>query len=159
MSEKDARTTVIKSLVLAFLIFFSPPVLAGWKRVSDITLGTAVVGSIAGMKTWEKRGVATLGHLANFGVNYGLKHLIRQDRPDGSDSLGMPSGHSQTAMFGAGLLCREYGALPCAGGVGLGLTTMLGRYKARRHSLEQVSVGGMLGLAGGYYGVTLSGVW
>lgn len=150
--------------VIVALLFLSPPVMADWKRVSDITLGTAVVGSIAGMKTWEKRGVATLGHLANFVVNYGLKKAFADQpyscRPDGSTCEdGFPSGHSQSAMFGAGLLCREHGAAVCAGGVGLGLTTMLGRYKARRHSLEQVSVGGMLGLAGGYWGVTLSGVW
>lgn len=156
----------MKLTFLVILQLLAPSALADFNygRMSDITLGTAVVASIASMPTWEKRGVATIGHVANFGINYGLKKAFSNKsyacRPDGSTCEdGFPSGHSQSSMFGAGLLCREYGGLPCAGGVGLGLTTMLGRYRARRHSPLQVSAGGALGFSGGFYGVTLTGTW
>ncbi len=128
-------------------------------RISDATLATAVVSSIAFMPTWEKRGIAAGTHVVSAGLNYGLKKLLKGPRPDGSDDMGMPSGHSQAAMTGAGLICREYGGLPCAGGVGLGLGTMIGRVAAGRHTVDQVLVGGSIGFGLGFWGVTLTGVW
>lgn len=149
----------MKLVLFVVLYLCGPTALANWGRVSDITLGATVAGSIAGMPDWEKRGLAAGAHAVNYGLNHALKLLIRQERPDLSDNLGMPSGHAQSALMGAGLVCREHGGGWCAGGVGLGLTTMIGRYKARRHSIEQVSVGGALGFGLGFYGVTLTGSW
>lgn len=137
----------MKYLPLLFLLgcsSWTPPALADWKRVSDITLGTSVAASIFGMKTWEKRGVATLGHLANFGVNYGLKYLIRQERPDGTDNLGMPSGHSQ--------ICVEREAWVCGGFVGLAVATGVGRYMDEKHDWRQITAGGALGAILGVVG-------
>jgi membrane-associated phospholipid phosphatase len=158
----------MKTLLIALFLFAGPHgccwvgnscARADAGTVSDATLATAVAAGILGMPTWEKRGVAAGAQVLNFGLNYGLKYLIRQDRPDGSDDLGMPSGHSQLSMGGAGALCREYGGLPCAGGLLLGATTMVGRLMAGRHTIAQVGVGGMIGLAGTYYGLTLTGIW
>ncbi|WP_246163185.1 phosphatase PAP2 family protein [Sphingobacterium humi] len=37
-----------------------------------------------------------------------LKHLIREERPDGSNSLSFPSGHTATAFSSAQFMFREY---------------------------------------------------
>ena len=37
-----------------------------------------------------------------------LKHLVKEERPDGSNSLSFPSGHTATAFSSAHFLFREY---------------------------------------------------
>lgn len=132
---------------------------------TDAAVTTSIVASVAAMPTWEKRGMAAATHAASAVINYGLKNLFARpcrsfaERPDQSDCLGMPSGHNQTTWTSAGLLCREYGGLPCAGGVALGITTLVGRVQLNRHTKEQVAIGAGLGFGAGYYGATLTGVW
>ncbi|KAM6497166.1 hypothetical protein JOM56_007639 [Amanita muscaria] len=51
------------------------------------------------------------GQFANEGLNYVLKHAIKQDRPDEKlgDGYGFPSSHSQyMAYFSAFLICHLY---------------------------------------------------
>ena len=38
-----------------------------------------------------------------------LKHIVQKPRPDGSDNLSFPSGHTTSAFSGAAFLQRRYG--------------------------------------------------
>lgn len=40
---------------------------------------------------------------------YGLKFAVQERRPDGSDNLSFPSGHTALTMFGASFIHNRYG--------------------------------------------------
>ena len=69
-----------------------------------------IAGSIAVYKDdWV--GVEELGltGIATVGVAYGLKHVIREQRPDGSDFQSMPSDTAALAFAPAQFLWDRYG--------------------------------------------------
>lgn len=155
--------------ILTLLVFFSPAALGNETVVSDLptkppwsyksgTISDASLAlnlglSVALGKTWEDRGASLLNHLINFGINWGAKKLFQGSRPDDSSARdGMPSGHSQLSMGGAGQICAQQSDLLCGLSVGLGLTTMAGRIGAGRHTPEQTLAGGAAGFPLGYYG-------
>jgi len=78
-----------------------------------------------------------------------LKHTVRRDRPDASDSLSFPSGHSSTAFSLATVASHHYGwkvgvpAYALAAGIGLS------RIERDRHHLSDVIAGAALGLVVG----------
>jgi membrane-associated phospholipid phosphatase len=103
--------------LLFAVIFF---LLAGAHRacaVSSESLGTDVAVAlpvIAGGITLYKddwRGAAqlTVDTIATVGVAYGLKHVIREQRPDKSDFQSMPSDTSALAFAPANFLWDRYG--------------------------------------------------
>ena len=59
---------------------------------------------------WPQLLVATAGSwVVSAGVGYTLKHTIHEWRPDDSDNLSFPSGHSIFAFAGATVLHKEFG--------------------------------------------------
>ncbi len=79
----------------------------------------------------------------------GLKYSFRRQRPDGSDSLSLPSGHASSAFALATVVDRHYGwkaGVPSylvAAGIGLS------RVESNRHYLSDVIAGAALGLTVG----------
>ena len=75
-----------------------------------------------------------------------LKYSVKRERPDGSDSLSFPSGHTSTAFSLAAVADHHYGwkvGLPAyvlASGIGLS------RIESNRHHLSDVLAGATLGL-------------
>ncbi len=75
-----------------------------------------------------------------------LKYSVERERPDGSDSLSFPSGHTSTAFSLAAVADHHYGwkvGLPAyvlASGIGLS------RIESNRHHLSDVLAGATLGL-------------
>jgi membrane-associated phospholipid phosphatase len=75
-----------------------------------------------------------------------LKYGVRRDRPDDSDSLSFPSGHTSTAFTLAAVADRHYGwkvgvpAYLLASGIGLS------RIESNRHRLSDVLAGATLGI-------------
>lgn len=75
-----------------------------------------------------------------------LKYGVRRERPDGSDTLSFPSGHTSTAFSLAAVADRHYGwkigvpAYVLASGIGLS------RIQSNRHHLSDVLAGATLGL-------------
>jgi len=75
-----------------------------------------------------------------------LKYSVKRERPDGSDSLSFPSGHTSTAFSLAAVVDHHYGwrvGLPAyvlASGIGLS------RIESNRHHLSDVLAGATLGL-------------
>ena len=78
-----------------------------------------------------------------------LKYTMKRDRPDGSDSLSFPSGHTSTAFSLAGVASHHYGwkvGVPMyALAAGIGLS----RIEQDRHHLSDVIAGAALGFVVG----------
>lgn len=74
-----------------------------------------------------------------------LKYSVKRGRPDGSDSLSFPSGHTSTAFSLAGVASHHYGwkvGVPMyALAAGIGLS----RIEQDRHHLSDVIAGATLG--------------
>lgn len=74
-----------------------------------------------------------------------LKYTVQRERPDGSDSLSFPSGHTSTAFSLASVATHHYGwkvGLPAyALATGIGLS----RIEQDRHHLSDVVAGATLG--------------
>jgi membrane-associated phospholipid phosphatase len=76
-----------------------------------------------------------------------VKYSVRRERPDGSDNVSFPSGHSATAMATSAVLAHHYGwkvgvpAYLVAGYVAFS------RVHDNRHYLSDVVFGGTMGFA------------
>ncbi len=86
--------------------------------------------------------------LAN-SITFGLKNIIKYPRPDGSDNLSFPSGHTTIAFAGAAILAQEYGHRSLAysvGGYALATTTGTMRMLNNKHWLADVLFGAGVGI-------------
>ncbi|MDN3647395.1 phosphatase PAP2 family protein [Reinekea marina] len=83
---------------------------------------------------------------STFAVTHILKRTVNKERPDGSNTLSFPSGHTSSAMSGAAFLQKRYGwdvGLPAylaAGFVGYS------RVHAQKHDWVDVSAGALLAI-------------
>lgn len=87
--------------------------------------------------------------LWNQALVFPIKLSARRNRPDGSNQLSFPSGHTANAFAIAGVLHKHYG--PRAG-IPLYAWSVLvggGRMKTNRHFLSDVVAGAAIGLAVG----------
>jgi len=64
---------------------------------------TFIIGDKKG--TWQ----FTKGFLLTEALTYGLKYTIKKERPDHSDNLSFPSGHTSTTFHSASFIHRRYG--------------------------------------------------
>ena len=78
-----------------------------------------------------------------------MKSLAGVLRPDGSDFLSFPSGHTATAFTAATLLYKEYGFKPPLAGIATFLpavVTGFTRQLNNRHWLSDVLAGAIIGI-------------
>ena len=74
------------------------------------------------------------------------KWLAGRERPDGSNNLSFPSGHTANAFAVARLMHLRHGRLAGWPLYGLGVLTAAGRLEDDRHYLSDVSMGGAVGI-------------
>ncbi|HEX8448930.1 MAG TPA: phosphatase PAP2 family protein [Allosphingosinicella sp.] len=131
----------------------SPAWANGWDDSS--TAGeAALVAAAIGLPAAKGDGEGALqagGSLAaSFAVTEGLKRLVDERRPDGSDRRSFPSGHTSASFAAAATLHRRYGWK-----VGLPATVLAGfvgvaRVEARKHFWHDVVAGAAIGEAAGF---------
>ena len=123
-----------------------------WSRASDVgaaglaafALGGPLVG---GDTPGLLQAGASIG--TGFGITYGLKQIVHEQRPDGSGNDSFPSGHTAFSFAAAATMQRRYGwevGLPAhavAAFVGFA------RVKADKHHWYDVVAGAAIGEASG----------
>jgi len=76
-----------------------------------------------------------------------VKHTVRRERPDGSNSAAFPSGHSASAFATAAVLHRHYGWKIGAPAYAVGAYVSLARMAWNRHHATDVVIGAGFGIA------------
>ena len=98
------------------------------------------VCGVESSSSWKRLVVNTAASIAiSSGTTWGLKHLVSEERPDGTDEKSFPSGHTTFAFAGAHQLYKEYGRqsvwIPVAGyAVATAVGSMLNRNTTSRIS-------------------------
>lgn len=138
------------ALVTLLLLGASPAYASpkGWGQASGIVrdmLVGAALGVPAVQGDWQGDAQAAASLVATGGLTYGLKELIPERRPDGSDRKSFPSGHASIAFAAAGTLENRYGWQ--AGLPAFVLASFVGvaRVEARRHHWYDALAGAALG--------------
>ncbi|PWK80052.1 membrane-associated phospholipid phosphatase [Mucilaginibacter oryzae] len=91
------------------------------------------------------------------GTTFGLKRITHRTRPDGSDNMSFPSGHTGNAFVSAEFMAQEYGERsPVYGGVGYAFatTTAILRVYNNKHWFSDIIAGagfGILSTKAAYY--------
>lgn len=136
-----------------------------------VLLGPVILFLVSGWQLWGNGIYWTLSIVVfciNIFINIGLKQLIREPRPVGGQIMtiydtytgvldyGMPSGHSQMAF---GLVTFLYlvkqSVSSLLGGLWIISLTVYQRWKYRRHSIEQLAVGAIVGILVAYISYTV----
>jgi membrane-associated phospholipid phosphatase len=105
-----------------------------------------------------------LSVLLNESVTFGLKNTVHELRPDRSDRLSFPSGHSSTTFTAAGFLMKRYGWQIGVPALALATFTAYSRVEANKHFIHDVAAGAALGFISSYiftkpfHGVTITPV-
>ncbi|WP_460940229.1 phosphatase PAP2 family protein [Spirosoma humi] len=109
--------------------------------------------SLAGVKgrshPLDRALMGLLAYGISTGVVLGLKHTTHELRPDGSNYLSFPSGHTANAFTGASLLDREFGGVSPwipIGGYAMATSTGILRMTNDKHWVSDVLIGAGIGL-------------
>ena len=78
---------------------------------------------------WQLTGSVAASQLAT----EGLKHMVHEQRPDGSDYLSFPSGHAAGAFSGAMFVHKRYGWKPAIAPYVMSGISAWQRVDSRRH--------------------------
>src|SRR6476469_5386199 len=130
----------------------APTTTRDWDRASNISRNLTVgfgLGLPAGHGDWKGVGQAALAIAAAGAVTQGLKYAVPETRPDGSNRLGFPSGHTSTSFAAAASLQKRYGWKAGVPATLLAGFTGLARVKADKHYVHDVVVGAVIGEAAG----------
>jgi membrane-associated phospholipid phosphatase len=84
----------------------------GFEKFGDvmrIALPAGAVGISAAKRDGEGVAMLAASAVPTFGLTYGLKAVVHEDRPDHSGDDSFPSGHTSSAFLGASYLHYRYG--------------------------------------------------
>jgi membrane-associated phospholipid phosphatase len=107
----------------------------------------------------ERVAVAAVTYIAVTALSQGVKHIVREPRPDTGSRNSFPSGHTMTAFAGAELVRSEYGWGVGMGAYALAATVGFMRMYNGRHWFNDVLAGagfGILSARIGYWMLPLS---
>lgn len=111
-----------------------------------------VVGAGVALFRGDYKGLVQLAESGATAVaaSYLLKHIIKKERPDGSDKKAFPSNHTATAFAGAAFLQRRYGWWYGAPAYAVSAYVAWGRVYAKKHDFWDVLAGGVIGAGSAY---------
>ena len=107
----------------------------------------------------ERVAVAAVTYISVTALSQGVKHIVREPRPDTGSRNSFPSGHTMTAFAGAELVRSEYGWGVGMGAYALAATVGFMRMYNGRHWFNDVLAGagfGILSARIGYWMLPLS---
>ena len=114
---------------------------------------------VEGASSWKRLLVNSAASVAlTSGTTFLLKRSIHSRRPDGTDRVSFPSGHTSFAFAGATILHKEYGKLSAwisVAGYTVATVTALERVRRNRHRWSDIIVGAGLGVLGTHAGYWL----
>lgn len=124
-----------------------------WREVSNVgrdLMVAAALGVPAVQGDWTGDVQAGGSMLLGAGAAYGLKQIIREERPDHSDNKSFPSAHTAEAFAAAATLENRYGWE--AGLPALAVATLVGvaRVEARKHHWYDAVAGAAIGAGSGF---------
>ena len=148
------RTTF--GALTAIALSFSTPVLGneqGWDTASTIGRNGLVAAALAvpvvqGDWTGAKQAAFSIGTTRL--VTAGLKHTIEAERPDRSNNNSFPSGHTSTSFAAAATLGKRYGWEYGVPAHLLAAFVGIARVEAKKHYVQDVIVGAVIGEAAGW---------
>lgn len=113
-------------------------------------VASVVTLSMAGIKARHQRrdvlALTATSYAAMGLMVQGLKHAVREPRPDSGTRNSFPSGHSATAFMGAELVRMEYGTAAGVAAYGVAAGVGLLRLYNDRHWLNDVVAGAGVGV-------------
>ena len=101
---------------------------------------TFIIGDTKG--SWQ----FTKGLLLNEALTFGLKYAVKKERPDQSDNLSFPSGHTSTTFHSASFIHRRYGFKYSIPAYALAGFTAYSRLDANKHDGWDVLAGAVIGV-------------
>ncbi|ADB42691.1 phosphatase PAP2 family protein [Spirosoma linguale] len=111
--------------------------------------GLSLAGVNGRSKPLDRAIIGVLAYGISTGAILVLKHTTNELRPDGSNTLSFPSGHTANAFTGASLLDREFSSVSPwipIGGYAMATSTGILRMTNDKHWLSDVLVGAGIGL-------------
>jgi len=113
----------------------------------------AITAQLSGVKSrhniYTKSLIAIKAGVISFGLTYALKYATHIQRPDQSDFLSFPSGHSQVAFLGAAFTDLEFRDASLAypiSAYALATATGAMRIEHNKHWISDVLMGAAIGM-------------
>lgn len=139
-----------KKIFSSVLLFLSVPTFSyagpftDPNKIGDLMMAMGA-GYAIGMTMQAKDYMGTLQFaesvLISQGITEVLKRTIKEERPNGSDNLSFPSGHSAGAFSSAMFVHKRYGWKPALIPYAMALVTGWSRVHARAHYWHDVLAG------------------
>jgi membrane-associated phospholipid phosphatase len=145
-----------RAAVAALSLTVATPALAGendWATASDIGRSVLVVSALglpAVQGDWEGTKEAAFSLGATFAVTSGLKLVIEEERPDGSNDKSFPSGHTSSSFAAAATLHKRHGWQVGLPAHAVAAFVGVARVKADKHFVHDVIAGAVIGEAAGW---------
>jgi membrane-associated phospholipid phosphatase len=141
---------------LASTLFLATPARADeddWATASDIGRGALVVTALglpAVQGDWDGAKQAAFSLGATYAVTTGLKLVIEEERPDGSNDKSFPSGHASSSFAAAATLHKRHGWQVGVPAHIVATFVGVARVKADKHFVHDVIAGAVIGEAAGW---------
>ena len=95
-------------------------------------------------KDWEGVRQLTYSYAATLAVVHGLKNVVDEERPNGSDNKSFPSGHTASAFSGATFIHKRYGIKRAIVPYLLAGFTGYTRVQSNKHHVQDVIAGAVI---------------
>jgi len=137
-------------LIIVALFFFATPkvsfagtngVVGAGDKMQFVVPAFAGLATLMAEKQFEGFKELVLSYAAAVGVANGLKLVVHEKRPDGSNFESFPSGHAASAFAGACFIHLRYGFKPAIPFYVGALFVGYSRVEGRKHYWGDVAVG------------------
>ena len=126
--------------------------------------GVAVAGFFVASRFADNLKVRSVSYdllnafVVNWGYTTALKHIVHRERPDGSDNISFPSGHSSNAFTLATVVERHFGWKAGIPAYTFASAVAVSRLQRNKHWLSDVVGGAALGYVVGRSVVRVNGL-